>query len=90
MAKWILLTTAVIGAIAVTAVLIGQIHESSRVEQMLTTLSEREAQSAGGRVDFSSFSKLPPPGCPLFPTCSEQWPQSDKSGEVTAIRCSAN
>ena len=61
MTKWILITTCVVVASAAAAVLIGQARESSRVEQMLTTLYESAAWPAGGNIDFASFSGLPPP-----------------------------
>jgi len=66
MAQLVLITAGVIVVSAVTAVLTGQAHESSRVEQMLTTLSTHETQPAGGNIDFASFSKLPSPVARYF------------------------
>lgn len=65
MPQWILMTTSVVAS-AAAAVLIGQARESSRVEQMLTTLNESAARAAGGKVDFASFSELPAPVARYF------------------------
>jgi uncharacterized protein DUF6920 len=66
MTKWILITTGVVVASAAAAILIGQVRESSRVAQMLKTLSESAARPAGGNIDFASFSELPRPVARYF------------------------
>jgi hypothetical protein len=60
MTKWIFITIGIVVA-SVAAVLIGQARETSKVEQMLVTLSESATRPAAENVDFALFSKVPPP-----------------------------
>jgi hypothetical protein len=66
MPRWIFIMAGVVAVSAVVAVLIGQVHETSKVDQMVTTLSESAPRPASRTVDFALLTELPPPVARFF------------------------
>ncbi len=66
MVKWLLVASGVIVAGAGVAIWIGQACETSKTEQMVTTLVQSASHPVNSTVDFASFSALPTPVARYF------------------------
>lgn len=60
MSKWFLIASGIVVTGAVIAVFIGQEHESASTDKLLEALIQSAPNPVRDKVDFDSFSQLPP------------------------------